>query len=77
MNPNCPSICARCVPRMRHNIGIRCAIKDQHWVQFNANTAFAVEAEQFGTLTGAAPTYQLFVDARYDFDEVIAYLESL
>lgn len=66
-------------PRMKRNIGIRAVFKNQWWIQFDASEFYAGRASAYGRVTRykGTDTYELRVDSRYDFDEVVAYLKSL
>ena len=65
-------------PVMQTPIAINFASKKWSYVSFYATPVDAKEFEQFGQIFewgGDAEKYSLSVDHRFNFDEVVAYIE--
>ena len=64
---------------MQKPIAINFASKKWSYVSFYATPVDAKEFEQFGQIFewgGDAEKYSLYVDGRFDFDEVLAYIKT-
>ncbi len=67
------------VPVMKCEIGVAFALPLMNYIRFWATPDAASDLRQFGILTQAeeaSALYTLEVDARFDFAEVIAYLQA-
>lgn len=68
------------VPRMKRELAVIQAVNAAGGVirsiWFDATPDAAEDMRQFGVLLSHGNRYNLLVDARYDFDEVVAYMES-
>ena len=66
-------------PVMQKLITIGVAKKEYNYVSFWAPADVVKEFEQFGKLTNwpsQPERYRLSVDGRFDFDEIVAYIEN-
>lgn len=67
-------------PTMKRKLGIIFQDAHQRVILFQADESLTDSLKQFGAITAASgylSVTSLEVDARYDFDEVLAYVESL
>ena len=64
---------------MKRHVAISTAIEGQGFIAFYANDLIAAKMSDFGQLRAgqADAYYHLCVDPRYDFADVLAYLESM
>lgn len=65
-------------PQPKREMAIRWANKGMRYISVNASSDAAAELTEYGLLVSGQrkSCYILYVDARYDFDEVVAYIES-
>ena len=66
-------------PKMKRNVAITNQFEEQGIIYFYASDTIAECAKEFGkarSYTGKAECWILDVDARYDFYDVLAWLES-
>ena len=64
-------------PIPKTEVKIDWASRSLYMIRFFASNDAAVEFAEFGSLSlGFAGGFTLFVDARYNFDEVVAYIEG-
>jgi hypothetical protein len=66
-------------PQIKREVQITTVIKSVRHIIFYASTDAVAEFEEFGEVlpsTNTRELYNLFVDARYDFGEVVAYIEG-
>jgi len=65
-------------PQPKREMAIRAKDPVTRSIFFNASRDAAEELREYGCLSydAAAGWHVLFVDARYDFDEVVAYIEN-
>jgi hypothetical protein len=66
-------------PKMKRVVAISYKANDEIscWISFYANATIGDLAAEFGTVQGTGRgKWMLHVDRRYDFDEVVAWLES-
>ena len=65
------------VPEKRCDVVVRFTDEVSHTIQFYAPYEFADEMREFGALgEDGSERFYLTVDARYNFKEVVAYIES-
>ncbi len=66
-------------PVMQHEVAVDEVIQLQNYVTFWATPDAAQEFTQFGTVCpwkDIANKYHICIDKRYDFDEVVDYLQN-
>ena len=65
-------------PKMKRNVAISTHIPSQHYLAFYANSTVAECAKEFGSVQpfSTKDKWSLEVDERYDFADVVAWLES-
>lgn len=66
-------------PVQKRKAAVRLVSKAANMILFNATEEAAAEFESFGEMElvrNVSGYYSLFVDARYDFDEVLAFIEA-
>ncbi len=65
-------------PEKKQKLGFIYIDRSQWYMKFNASAEIASKVGGFGKLIDRSrDVFLLFVDRRYDFDEVVAYMESL
>lgn len=68
-------------PTMKRHVGITTQIESSRFIAFTANGTIAAKMADYGTLYKHGDlerdSYHLCVDPRYDFADVLAYLESM
>jgi len=64
-------------PTMKRNLAVTHQDKPGRVIHFQASPELAEKLKPFGNVEKLADVYSMRVDARYDFDEVLAYVESL
>lgn len=65
-------------PKMKQEVKVTSSEKDDRRIYFFATPEFVTDFESFGTIrvTGSVDGYVLYVDPRFDFDEVLEYIQS-
>ena len=68
-------------PQIKEEVAIVGKNKEEGWIVFWANPIYENAFSEYGVLTTHAKGVssvqkQLLVDGRYDFDEVLEYMES-
>ena len=63
-------------PRPEREVAIRATNKEVYFITFNASPDAITELAEFGRIYPVEGYYELYVDRRYDFDEVVAYIEN-
>ena len=66
-------------PKKKRNVAISTQIPTQSYLSFYANETIAECAKEFGQVRSFdrhTDRWSLEVDERYDFDDVVAWLES-
>lgn len=64
-------------PTPKKEVGVLFASKAARHIRFNSTEDAVTEFLSFGKLTiDGRESYSLFVDSRYDFDEVLAYIQN-
>ena len=67
------------LPMLKKEVAIDVLLPESRCIYFFASTDAAEEFRSFGRLrpdVGARQYYCLWVDARYNFDEVLAYIQN-
>ena len=66
------------MPRMKQEVAIDWHDKNQRIIYLFATVDAKLTIQKFGDIDHAGETnqYRLSVDARYDFDEVVAYINA-
>ena len=66
------------LPKKKRRVGLRVPSFQKSAIRFNADEETAKKLEGFGHLSqNGLGAYELWVDARYDYDEVLDYINSL
>ena len=66
-------------PTLKREVAVSLVLRSINAIGFHATDDAVTEFEQFGVLTEALAIsggYRLYVDSRYDFDEVLAFIEN-
>ena len=64
-------------PQMKCELSVSCVMKDIHAIYFFASADALNDVSEFGTVgVFVGRQYVLNVDSRYDFDEVVNYMQN-
>lgn len=63
-------------PKPRQKVAIASKLKNVRHIEFWASSSDASEFAQFGNMYRSGEKYDLYVDARYDFNEVLRYITN-
>ena len=66
-------------PTLKREVAVKYVLRSVNEIGFHATDDAVTEFMKLGKLyeaVGASGGYQLYVDSRYDFDEVLAFIEN-
>lgn len=63
-------------PQPKREVTVTFYDKNYHLIVIQASQDAIEDVKEFGNMYPEGPHYHLFVDGRYDFDEVLMYIQN-